>query len=120
MSRQNSTFRFRGRRYRVQGRITVRHRTYGLLQLLSRRGSASIVRDDCDRGCEERWLVSELGQKTLRELRSLQVLPERLSRQTGQPASACPCRRKRPARRMRATLPGGEPEDTALRPVARA
>ncbi len=81
MSRQNSTFRFRGRRYRVQGRITVRHRTYGLLQLLSRRGSASIVRDDCDRGCEERWLVSELGQKTLRELRSLQVLPERLSRQ---------------------------------------
>ncbi|MCA9063857.1 MAG: hypothetical protein KDA96_12380 [Planctomycetaceae bacterium] len=71
----------RGRWYRVQGRVTVRRRDYLLLQMLSRRGRSSVMDGDIEPGCDERWLVTDARRRTLDHLRSLQILPERMSYQ---------------------------------------
>lgn len=81
MRDDQQSVRCRGRWYRVQGRVTVRRRDYLLLQLLSRRGRRSVIDGDSQPGCDERWLVTDARRRALDHLRSLQILPVRLSHQ---------------------------------------
>ncbi len=81
MAARPSTVRCGGKVFRIQGSIAVRRRTYLLLQLLSRRGRGSVTLGDIESGCDERWLVVDARRQALDRLRSLQVFPERLSRQ---------------------------------------